>query len=352
MANEQLEKTQKENRNQKFALVGSWLTSLHGLMIFQDKMQTRLADTQKARQTDVEKAKVQTEEAVAAAVEKLKNEIQPTNASTPSPSDSAKHAEELKALEARLAAKHAEDLKAAVEAARKESGTANTSLDQQATIAAALAEQEKAFEARLKTATEEALEAGRKEQTSKTKVKDAQLVRANKTLKKLEKRIAAAKELGMPELPEVPDSPTTSGSPALPPNTAAKSQVLSAASTAENGAPSAAPTAIPATAPATVAAPAGIPRKPATRGRAAPRGGPIRGAAPARGGAVGRGGAPAASAAPSSEISIIGAAGLTKRPREEAADDTGDAALAKRIKPEAPKASGPVAIKRPPPSSS
>ena len=288
------------------------------------------------------KHKQEQEAAVTAATEKLKSELQTPGANLTEVT--ARHAEELRALEARLMSKHEEELKAAIEKARSEGGGATTTDD---TISKAEHEQA------LKAATER----GRMEISSKLKLRESMLAKVQANVKNLEAQIKAWRDAGIipadaPTLAQNAATASTS-TPAKP--APVKQPVTPATSnTATNGTP-VVPAAIPM---------ASLPRKPslnagiapaaitgstegttaiASRGaRGAARGatrGVARGAG--RGTPVARGGAPAAIAATQaaaaanaasdgSGMSIMGAA--AKRPREEADANAAADSLAKRIK--------------------
>ncbi|KAG6891509.1 hypothetical protein C0992_005042 [Termitomyces sp. T32_za158] len=272
------------------------------------------------------------------------------------------HAEELRALEMRLVASHQKELAAAREAAVA-GLKANSSEDKDkkdeiaSAVSAAIAEHEKTWTAKQATEIEAAIERGRMEQVAKGKLKDAQLVRAQKKVKDLEAQILEWRTAGL--VPEVvPATPTTTTTPSNP-ITAASTSNAPAPSAAKATAASTTNAPVPPAAKSTTATP--LPRKPSlgpasagtvVRGGAVPRGMRV----PPRGG-MGRGvasrpaapaAAAAAAAASTGGVSIIGAA--NKRPREPeppASDDS----LAKRLKPAdgttTPKP--PVTIRRPAP---
>ncbi|KAG5646523.1 hypothetical protein DXG03_003290 [Asterophora parasitica] len=173
-----------------------------------EKFQARISDMMKAKAVEDERQAGQ-----------LKSD-------TPAQSEeiAKKHAEELKVLEAKLAAKHQEELKAAREAAAAEAtlqaksssppGNDNkAAID--AAVAAAIAEHEKASAAKQATEIESAIERGRMEQGAKGKLKDAQLVRAQKKVKDLEAQILEWRNAGiLPE--EASPTPTTTTAPVPP----------------------------------------------------------------------------------------------------------------------------------------
>ncbi|KAF9533092.1 hypothetical protein CPB83DRAFT_528677 [Crepidotus variabilis] len=330
-----------------------------------DKFQTRIQDMMKAKATDAEKQA----QIVAEAVEKAKSETNATSDPAATEELVKRHAEELKALSDRLKTEHEAALKAAVETASKpqpESSSSSTA-HQQAAINAAISEHEKEAQARLEKEVTSAVERGRMEQAAKTKLKDSQLVRAQKRVKELESHIHEWRAAGI-NLPP-PSTPAATIAPAAAPLTTA-----APTPTAPRPAPST-PQATPkTTAPPTVAGPsqvkpipiapanpaasptaASLPRRPAAPGAPAPtapgstvaaRGGAgLRGRGataarglPGRGGVAGRGGAPlrqppvkpATSVPLSGGVSIMGAA--AKRPREENGAPAEDS-LAKRLKP-------------------
>ncbi|KAG6916320.1 hypothetical protein DXG01_007370 [Tephrocybe rancida] len=294
----------------------------------------RQSEKFQARISDLMKSKAAEEERQAA---------QPKSDNTNAPSEEAakRHTEELRALEAKLVASHQKELAAAREAAAAEAKLkAKTSEDNKgdiaAAVAAAITEHEKAASAKQATEIESAIERGRMEQVAKGKLKDAQLVRAQKKVKDLEAQIMEWRTAGI--LPEVvPTTPTTTTAPAIPTPAAASTSAAPASSTPAKATP--------------------LPRKPSMG--PTPTGPAIRGGAAARGaripprGGMGRGAAPrpppaaaAAAAAASGGVSIMGAA---KRPRESEA--VSDDSLAKRLKPAeaAPAAKPPVTIRRPAP---
>ncbi|KAJ7600871.1 hypothetical protein C8J56DRAFT_1019894 [Mycena floridula] len=291
LASDQAQRATGEVRNQKLAF---------------ERLQTRLQETMKAREADSAKAALEQQQAVSAAVESVRTELQTGTSSTPSV-DPAKHAEALRNLEATLSAKHQAEL----EAARKQNPSSGSG-----DVAAALATQEKQFVTKLAAEVEAATERGRAEIATRMKLKDSQLVRSQLALKELEKKIQGWRDEGI--LPAEGDSPGTAAKPAK-----TVTAPVASGSTASAPAPAAAP-------------------KPSApvRGRgAAPR-------APPRGGAGGlairgRGGAPANNPPLSGGVTIHGAA---KRPREDGAGPATEDTLAKRLKP-----TPPVQIKRPAP---
>ncbi|OJA16044.1 hypothetical protein AZE42_05491 [Rhizopogon vesiculosus] len=315
-----------------------------------EKFHARITEMQKARdRMNSEQAAV-----VAAAVEKAKSEVTTGGASEEL---LKKHAQELETLRTQ----HEAALKAAVEAATAattKADVASSDESTQAAITAAIAAHETELRTRHTADLESAVESGRREQAAKSKIKDAQLVRAQARLKDLEAQIVEWRNAGLiPEATTSTASPiaSTSKAPALA--TATPSISHPAAAPAPSAAtPGAMP--VPST---TASQPTATGEKPPTsgavplgvhgaasrgRGRGAPRGGPrgltTRGAAPSRGGAP----SPAATTPGTAGVSIMGA---SKRGRE---DETVDDSLTKRMK-SATEASGtvkpPVTLRRPPP---
>jgi len=245
-------------------------------------------------------------------------------------------------------------LKAAVEAARtaaekdKPAAATISEADLQAAIAAAIEKHEKQLQIRHTEDIASAVERGRMEQAAKGKLKDSQLVKAQKKVKELEIQILEWRKAGI--LPEPLSAPPPATPVAAGPSTANPSPTTPTAPppSANNGSAGNTslprkPSLVPPTGPAEAA---GRTVRGAVRGVRGQRGGlSIRGAAP------GRGGAPAApSTAPtvpntSGGVQIVGAA--AKRSREEG--ETPDDSLVKRLKP-AEGGSKPVALRRPPPS--
>ncbi|KAH7927786.1 hypothetical protein BV22DRAFT_1060287 [Leucogyrophana mollusca] len=331
-----------------------------------EKFQARVSEFQKAR----ERASSEQAAAVAAAVEKVKNELQVSVPSTVGGEElSKKHAEELETLRAQLTARHEANLKAAVETAVAAAKTEAASIDNaddkiKAAVDAAIAAHDQEMQTRRAEEMAAALESGRRESTTKLKVKDGQLVRSQARLKELEAQILEWRKSGI--IPEatttapaapVPDTPTASTSKSVANGAAAATATTPTTSTPAKPTGSA-PVPATSTAPA-----AGVRKTPvsgavalgpadgAGRGRGvrgAPRGAArglsIRGAAPGRGGAP----SPTAATATTAGVSIMGAA--SKRGREE---DASDDSLAKRLKPAAEAAGTskpPVTLRRPPPS--
>ncbi len=240
---------------------------------------------------------------------------------------------ELAELEARLTAKHLEELESLRQTIA--TGTAQKPEEPASSApahAAELTEAKKELEAlqhlveTLKKEKEEAkaqgLEDGRKEMSTKVKLKDSQISKVTKRLQEVEQALAQA----------------TNGTYA-PRGTSGSGPGVSTAPGTSQPPPGAQSTAVNSASPTTSA--------PAGRGR----GVSLRGAA-SRGRGTGRGGGPAietqtsTAAAPTTEAaaagtSILGAA--AKRGRESDGD-TGDS-LAKRMKP----AGGPVILNRPKP---
>ena len=325
--------------------------------------------------------------AITEAVEKAKAEIGAPSDPVASQELSKRHAEELRAQEAKLKAQYDADVKARIDAAvaealksRPEAPAAAANPDQQAAIDAAIAEHEKKIQARHAEEIHSAVERGRLEQAAKGKLKDSQLVKAQKRVKDLEAQIQEWKAAGIalppPSTPAVaPTAAATTASTSAPPTTpvtarppgqAAAARPVAQAAQAAAGPSQPKPSPVAA---ATNAAAGGnaaaLPRRPpvggaTTGGVPLGRGGAVRGL-PRGGVPGGRGGAPvrtapvkqpapatAAAAAtttvPAGGVSIMGAAG--KRPREEGASPADDS-LAKRLKP-ADAAGKPLPIRRPP----
>jgi nucleoprotein TPR len=256
-----------------------------------------------------------------------------------------RHAEELRSLEAKLNTKHQEELKAQLEKAQQgkpatAAGAAqNKETDQKAAIDVAITE----LQAKHAEEIAAAVERGRMESAAKSKLKDSQLVRAQKRVKELEAQI-----IGLSG---------ASGSAAAPSAPAAGPSSSTTTAIATTPAQAAAPSAIPASNPAPDASTttnASLPRKPSVAnapptgpgrgaGRGAVRG---RGVQRALGGAVGLGrAAPTkpAETTPAGGMQIMGAA--AKRPLD---DTSSEDSLAKRLKQAEPAAKPPVQIRRPP----
>lgn len=300
------------------------------------------------------------------AVEQAKAEAQSASGTQQPEEVTKQHAEELRALEERLTSKHQEELKAnaALETVAGDKPPPATGVDQKAAIAAAIEEHEKQLASRHAEEIASAVERGRMEGTAKGKLKDAQLVRAQKKLRELETEIDQWRAAGLiPEAPRPAGGPASTPVSAQRPATAAPPAVAaSAAATPATAAPGPSNTnpalpRKPAVPPAHPTAGAGR-GAPAIRGapRVPPRGGapasapgraaPIRNAASAAAAAANAAGAPG--------MTIMGAAG--KRPREPEGPGAADDSLAKRLKPAeatttaATAAAGkPVTLRRPPP---
>ena len=316
-------------------------------------MKTKAADAEK-------QAAIVTE-----AVEKAKADMSSSADPATQETLQKRHAEELQSLEEKLTTKHEADLKARVESALAEAlktrPTTGAGADQKPAIEAAIAEYEKQVQARR---TEEmasiearhaeeiasAVDRGRMEQVAKGKLKDSQLVKAQKRVKELEASIHEWEAQGI-QLPPIKSTaaataPAASSVPSV--QMAAKPPPLTA-STPSAGPSQPKPT---PTAPAANAGP--LPRRPAPTGPAGPpRGGAIRGVGRGAPLGVGRGALRTApvkpiapsptSVAPTAGVSIMGAA--TKRPREEVASAE-DQSLVKRLKPAEPT-NKPAQIRRP-----
>lgn len=280
--------------------------------------------------------------AVAEAFEKGKAEVGSSDSASLE-AISLRHAEELKALEAKLKAEH----EAAGHEMLKSRPESSPNADQQANIDAAVAEVEKKAQTRLQEEIAAALERGRMEQAAKNKLKDSQLVKAQKRVKELEALIHEWQASGV--TPPSTTSPTTlSNTPTTPvaPTAAANPTQPSTKTVVQTGQQAVKPAAQAPPGPsqpkptaATAASNVPLPRRPPVgpAATAAIRGGAVlRGAG--RGGIPGRGAAPlrqppvksTASTPTSGGVSIMGAA--TKRPRDEASTSTEDS-LAKRLKP-------------------
>lgn len=307
-------------------------------------MKTKAADAEK-------QAAVVTE-----AVEKAKADM--SNSADPAAQETLqkRHAEELLSLEERLTAKHETDLKARVESAVAEAlkarPTTGADADQKPAIEAAIAEYEKqvqarhaeemaSIEARHAEEIASAVDRGRMEQVAKGKLKDSQLVKAQKRVKELEASIHEWEAQGIQLPPIKSTAAATAPAPSsMPPvQMAAKPPPLTAStSSASPSQPKPTPTA-----PAANAGP--LPRRPAPTGPAGPaRGGAVRGVGRGAPLGVGRGALRTApvkqptassptSVAPTAGVSIIGAA--AKRPREEGVSAE-DQSLVKRLKPAEP----------------
>lgn len=274
-----------------------------------------------------EKHKQEQQEAVNEATEKLRTALETPHSDTDE--IAARHAEELRALEARLVAKHEEELRGAIEKVRQETSVKTSEL--QVTKEKSSEDNDQA----LKAATER----GRMEAATKLKLKDSMLIKAQNNVKQLEAQIKAWREAGF--IPA--DAPTTALAPSVP---VAAKPVPSMSTTPLTS----------TTSPSSSTTANALPRKPSIAtitpesamrgGRGVTRGirGVTRGAISARGAGLARGGAPAQSAAAAEPavagMTIMGAAG--KRTREES--DTPDS-LAKRIKP-AEGGSKPVTLRR------
>ncbi|KAF8967178.1 hypothetical protein BDZ97DRAFT_1917117 [Flammula alnicola] len=311
------------------------------LKLQNEKFQTRIVDLTKARSLDAEKQAA----ALTEAVEKAKAGNMGPDTSVQE-EISKRHAEELKAKEEKLNAQHAAELKTRIDAAvdaalkaRPVTAPAPNAADQKAAIDAAVAEHKKELEARHAEEIASAVDRGRMEQAAKGKLKDSQLVKAQKRVKDLEAQIHEWQAAGIILPP--PTAPAPSAAAPAPAQTAARP----AAPATHAPGPSQPKLNPVAAATAAAANTANLPRKPAganastSGGVHVGRGGAARGVG--RGGPPGRGGAPlrtapvrpAAPAAPTGGVSIIGAAG--KRPHEDGSAAS-DGSLAKRLKPTQP----------------
>jgi nucleoprotein TPR len=315
----------------------------------QDKFQKRIQDMMKTKSN----ADAERESAIASAIEKTKAEFEKAGA-TDSSEESKRHEEELRALEEKLQARHEEELRSAIENARPEQGAATT--DQQAAIDAAVVEQKAAWESTHAVDIEAAVDRGRMEAAAKSKLKDNQLVKAQRRVKELEAQALKWKEAGY--IPEEEQPPVVPAAPSPAP-TAPAATSASASAPGQTGSSSTLPTAPAAGAGAGARKPGQPPTVPGAAGRGAPIARQQRGSLLAS-----RGGAPARPIAP---LSIAGASsgatstanqpgtlnimGASKRPRDEQSG-TGDDTLAKRLRPAAEAPSKPAAMQqrlRPPP---
>ncbi|KAH7885445.1 hypothetical protein F5I97DRAFT_1885511 [Phlebopus sp. FC_14] len=336
-----------------------------------DKFQARIMDLQRAR----ERLSSEHAAAITAAVEKAKSEMAPPD-SVPATQELAKqHARELETLRAQLTEQYESRLKEAVDAAKAAPGTeATASLGDEAVktaIDAAIAVHDKEMQVKHAEEIAAAVERGRLEQSAKTKLKDAQLVRFQAKLKEAEAQILEWRNAGL--IPETATATTAvaAASPSAGVASTSKAPVTTASPVTPTAASTSAPTG-PAPPATTSASAPPVRRQPTSgavplgpvdgvgRGRGVARG--VRGGArglSVRGAAAGRGGAPAVTAASASSagVQIMGAA--TKRGRDDEAES--DDSLVKRLKPATESASGggatsagtskpPVPIKRPPPT--
>ncbi|KAI0826824.1 hypothetical protein BC628DRAFT_1319381 [Trametes gibbosa] len=320
---------------------------IRSIRLATEKYQARISDLSKARIADKERATQEQRAAVAEAVEKLRSELQASSSPAASEEIIRKHTEELRALEERLIKKHEADLKAAVDAATKAAGAAAIPSDTQTAIDAALEAYKKEIEENHAKEIADAVERGRKEAAARSKLKDAQLVRAQAKVKELEAKILQT------ESNTAPAAASTSSQPPTPTTAAASSAEGSSAPSI-----SAPPASSAAGAPGKAGLPAkppGVGPRPSVPGRGRgghpTRGLNIRGAAP---GGAGRGagaGAAATAAAAAAVAAATGTGGAVKRTRE--GDAAGDDTAAKRLKQgEGAKASAPVQLRRdrvPPP---
>ncbi|KAK2465728.1 hypothetical protein APHAL10511_002272 [Amanita phalloides] len=316
-----------------------------------EKFQKRLQDMTKAKSV----ADSDREAAVTSAVEKAKAEFEKAGMSTTS-EESKRHAEELRALGEKLKVQHHEELQLAVENARKEQANSGVGPDRKAAIDAAVAEHTRSLESKHAEDIEAAMERGRMEQTMKSKVKDAQLVKVQKRVKELEAQVQKWKDAGYIPADEQTSTPTTTTAPApVPP--VAKPAATPPPQAGSAGAPP--PGAAAVRRPVPTGPTAGAGRGASIRGQ--PRGGPRASGLPPRGGAPARpaatglsiagASAAATAAAPAPNASQPGTlhiAGASKRPREEQAG-AGDDALAKRLRPAVDVPAKPPVPRRQPP---
>lgn len=312
----------------------------------QAKLATQLQEVEKERAAEKERLIAQQQAAVEAAVSEVKAEVPAAAA----PEDTARHAEELRALEERLAKKHEEELKIAVESAKAAALKESVSGDAKAAIDAAIAAREAELKAAHEQEIAQAVDRGRMEAGAKAKLKDAQIVRFQTKVKELEAQMESLRKKGI-VIPAAPatasaakpgsTASTSKATPIAPANAAAKSVASPITTKAPH--PPAVPTGPaaqhkPPHAPAKAGGPASLPQRPggaighhvpaphAGRGRGVPRG---RGVVAAAGLAIRGAGAGSAEAASSEGVSIAGAAG--KRPREEG-EASGDDSLVKRMR--------------------
>ena len=336
------------------------------------------------------------ESAIASAVEKAKGEINTSSSVSPNTQEmTKKHAHEIQVLRAEHEAALKTAVEAAVAAAKAETTNAPSDDATKATISAAIADHDHKMQAKHAEEISAAVERGRMEQGAKSKLKDAQLVRAQNKLKELEAQVLEWRKAGLVPSATAAATPAPAGAPTvtIPASSAAPpaTPTTPVASTSKMPAPAAPAASEPA---ASTSAPAATPAAPVPsagpvrralggavslgttdavgRGRGMPprprgRGFNIRGAAPShshgRGAGAGAGPSPTAEVAASSAtvgVQIMGAANKRGREDETQPDDS----LAKRLKPAgegvavaggaAPTAAGgskpPVALRRPPPS--
>ncbi|KAI0062384.1 hypothetical protein BV25DRAFT_684100 [Artomyces pyxidatus] len=306
-----------------------------------DKFTAKIADLQKFRHRAAEEQ----EAAIKTAVEKATGELQnsATQPTVPAPSEELlkKHAEELRALEARLKAEHEAALQAAVAAAAAAAASPSTSThDQNAAIDAAVAAKEAELQAMHQEAIAKAMESGRLEGAFKLKVKDGQMVKTQRRLKELEAQIEEWKKAGVvPATWTLADAAALTASPntSAPPSTAAPPTTTASLATAAPLATTA-PPAQHKTEPTARGGAPGLPRRPTLNAPVASGSAPAPTAATERGRGRGRGvargmsirGAAAPGVGRGGNVSIMGAA--AKRAREEN-DGGAEGALVKRLKP-------------------
>ena len=316
----------------------------------------------KTKASDAEKQAAAVTEAVEKAKADMSNSVDPAAQETLQ----KRHTEELRSLEEKLTAKYEVDLKTRVEAAvaeaLKATPTTSADADQKAAIEAAIAEYDKQLQTRHAEEIASAVDRGRMEQVAKGKLKDSQLVKAQKRVKELEASIHEweAQGINLPPISSAAAAATSAAVPAATPATSTVSPVQSGAkppplTASTSGAGPSQPKATPTGPAATNTVP--LPRKPAATGPAAGpgRGGAVRGVGRGVPLGVGRGGAPLRTApvkptaptptptAPAVGVSIMGAA--AKRPREEGTL-VEDNSLAKRLK-SAESTSKPAQTRRP-----
>ncbi|KAJ7029278.1 hypothetical protein C8F04DRAFT_1237155 [Mycena alexandri] len=226
--------------------------------------------------------------------------------------------------------------------------------DVAALIAAAIAKHDEDLEKSRADEINAAVERGRAESASRAKVKDQQLVKAQKKVKDLEAQILAWQKEGVIPNPPTPSASTSSLSASAPAPVTPSTSTSDSASTAK-------PTGVARGGVPAMAARGGAPAV-ATRGAApgATRGGPAaRGAAPrARGNGLSiRGGAtrapPVAStsaAAPPADRAFRSWGPQNDLGRRARLTAQAEASLAKRLKSAEPAAKPPVTLRRPAPS--
>jgi nucleoprotein TPR len=322
-------------------------------MSAQDKFQSRISGMMKTKAADAEKQAAAITEAVEKAKADMSNSVDPAAQET----IQKRHAEELRSLERKLTSKHEAELKTRVEnavaEALKAKPTTDADTDQKAAIEAAIADYEKQAQARRAEETAliearhaediaSAVDRGRMEQAAKGKLKDSQLVKAQKRVKELEASILEweAQGIKLPQISSTTAATAPGPSAASPVQTAAKPPPLTASTSgAGPSQPKPTPTAPAAANAGTLPPRRSAPTGPAGTGPTGPgRGGAVRGLGrnihmASRGGALRTAPVKPSAPSPASDtppvgVSIMGAA--AKRPREEGSSE--DQSLAKRIK--------------------